>query len=107
MTIDIFGEPDTTPETDDTGWPVSDDPELDGLCSAYREIETQKKLHESRVKELDKELKDQALIIQAHMDGAKKVKSSAGYMLQWKPWKRKGYTVAASEGERWELRSPY
>ncbi len=94
-------------EAEAVQWVASDDIEIDELCSQYRELQSSIKLHESVIKELEPRLKAKAEEIQARMQGHKRVRTSCGYMLEWKPFKRKGYTVADAEGERWQLRSPY
>ena len=88
-------------------WVVSDDLELDEMCSEYRRLETEKKLHEQVAKELEPRLKDMASQIQARMGQHKHVRTVFGYILEWRPFKRKGYTVEPAEGERWQLRSPF
>ncbi len=99
-------EPDE-PATEESLWMQNDDIELDEMCSEYRRIESEKKLHESVAKELEPKLKSLATMIQARMGEHKHVRTSCGYTLEWKPFKRKGYTVSDAEGERWQLRSPY
>ncbi len=84
-----------------------DDIELDEMCAEYRRIQSEQKLHESVVKELEPKLKSLASQIQARMGQHKAVRTNFGYMVQWVPFKHKGYTVAAREGERWQLRSPF
>ncbi len=88
-------------------WFQDDDIELDELCAGYRELEYAKKEHEIAVKDLEVQLKARASLIQARMGQYKAVRTSAGYTVEWKPFKRKGYTVEPSEGERWQLRSPF
>ncbi len=96
-------------ETDpgDPAWYQDDHIELDEQCAAYRELEYRKKMLESSIKELDKLLKAKAEVIQGLMGPHKAVRSCAGYTVAWVPFQRKGYTVSASEGERWALRSPF
>ncbi len=97
-------------ETTDPGeprWVQDDNIELDEMCAAYRHLEYSKKEHEIAAKEIEVELKLQAAAIQKLMGQHKAVRTSAGYTVEWKPFKRKGYTVAATEGERWQLRSPF
>ena len=100
------------PDDDDTvdlspQWMQSEDIVLDELCAQYREIQTRQKFYESLAKECEKPLEVLEAKIQAKMGQHKKVRTSAGYTIEWKPFKRKGYTVAAAEGERWELRSSF
>lgn len=102
-----FEEDDEQQLSEGITWAVSDDLELDEMCAAYRKVESDKKLHESMAKELDNRQKAMAKQIQARMGEHKHVRTVFGYMLQWVPFKRKGYTVAASQGERWQLRSPF
>ncbi len=105
-----FDELDETPQeqpTDATQWVACDDIELDQMCASYRALESQKKLHEQVAKEMEPRLKAMAIQIQAKMGEHKHVKTSFGYMLEWKIVKRKGYTVEPFSGERWMLRSPY
>ena len=102
---DEFEEPDDTVELPQ--WVLSDDFELDEMCSKYREYQSTCKLHESVIKELEKPMKALEEKIQAKMAGHKKVRTQAGYTVEWVPYKRKGYTVADASGERWQLRSPF
>jgi hypothetical protein len=93
--------------TTEAAWHQDDSIELDEMCANYRQLEYQKKEHESAIKELEKPLKLAAEKIQAKMAGHKAVRTCAGYTVAWVPFKRKGYTVAESSGERWQLRSPF
>ncbi len=88
-------------------WVQNDDIELDEMCAHYRELEYSKKRHEAEAKDFDVLLKVWAAKIQAKMGQHKAVRTSAGYTVEWKPFKHKEYTVAAREGERWQLRSPF
>ena len=102
-----IGLDDETADDELYQWYQSEDFELDEMCSKYRELQAVQKLHESVIKELEEPMKALAVKIQAKMQGYKKVRTQAGYTCQWVPFKRKGYTVAATEGERWQLRSPF
>ncbi len=88
-------------------WHQDDNIELDELCAGYRELEYRKKQLEIDAKSIGELLEQRAALIQARMGQHKAVRTSAGYTVEWKPFKRKGYTVAATEGERWQLRSPF
>ncbi len=90
-----------------TQWHQDNDIELDEMCAAYRELEYRKKMHEIEAKDLEVKLKAKAALIQAKMGQHKAVRTSAGYTVAWVPWKRKEYTMPATEGERWQLRSPF
>ena len=107
MSNELCDELETPAEPETTQWVASDDIELDEMCSEYRRIESEKKLHEQVAKELEPRLKAMAAQIQARMGQHKHVRTQFGYLLEWRPFKRKGYTVEPSESERWSLRSPY
>ncbi len=94
-------------EAEAVQWVASDDIELDEMCAEYRRAESQMKLHESAAKEIKPRLDAMAKKIQARMGEHKAVRTVFGYTVAWVPFKRKGYTVAAAEGERWQLRSPF
>lgn len=88
-------------------WHQDSDIELDEMCAVYREHEYRMKGYELQAKEEREHLQSLAEKIQAKMGQHKAVRTSAGYTVEWKAFQRKGYTVAASEGERWQLRSPF
>ena len=100
-------EDDEATDPGEPKWHQDDNIELDELCAGYRELEYAKKEHEIAVKDLEVQLKARAALIQARMGQHKAVRTSAGYTVEWRPFKRKEYTVAATEGERWQLRSPF
>ncbi len=88
-------------------WMQSDNIELDEFCAKYQELKAQQKMYESLAEELNEPLESLAMMIQGRMGQHKKVRTSAGYTVAWVPYKRKGYSVPATEGERWQLRSPF
>ncbi len=107
MSNEFEEEEEPTPAKPETQWVACDDIELDEMCANYRALESDTKLHESVAEEQRKRLKAMASQIQAKMGGHKHVRTSFGYMLEWKIVKNKGYTVEPFSGERWQLRSPY
>jgi hypothetical protein len=106
MSIDDT-DPEVVPNILDEHWHQDEDADTANLVDDYLSLNAKKKLHESAIKDIQRELDDVVQRLQNRMDGHKHVRTLWGHTLSWVYKKRKEYTVAAKEWEAFEIRSPH